>query len=143
MSYQFFEHKADIGIKGIGKTIAKSFEETAKALFDLEVDIKKVKPQKKFSIMAEAQNYEELLIEFLNALLAESGIKEMVFSKFLVKISQDKRKDRLILKANAYGEKLNIKKHNIRVEVKAATYGELKVYQDKNKNWINQCIVDV
>lgn len=144
MSYQFFEHRADIGIRGIGKTIEKSFEEIAKALFDLEVDIKKVKAIKKIIIKAEAQNYEELLVEYLNALLAESGIKEMIFSKFKVKITKDKKANKMKLIAEAQGEKLNIKKHRIKVEVKAATYSELKVYQHKKtKNWISQCIVDV
>lgn len=142
MSYEFFEHKADAGIRGKGKTIEKSFGETARALFDLEVDLKKVDANKKINVGVSAENYEELLVEFLNMLLTEAGIKQMVFSKFIVKIIEKNKK--FELKAGVWGEKLNIKKHKIKIEAKAATYGELRVYFDKKtRNWISQCIVDV
>src|SRR3989339_877897 len=128
MTFQTFEHKADIGIRGIGKTKEKSFEESAKCLFNVQVDIKKIKPLKKILISAKAENLEEIFVEFLNKLITTSAIKEMVFGKFIVYIKENKSKKQLELKAEAFGEKLNITKHNIKVEVKAATYGELRVY---------------
>ena len=143
MTFQTFEHKADIGIRGIGKTKEKSFEESAKCLFNVQVDINKLKPFKQILISAKAENLEEIFVEFLNKLITTSAIKEMVFGKFIVYIKENKSKKQLELKAEAFGEKLNITKHNIKVEVKAATYGELRVYLDKDKNWISQCIVDV
>lgn len=163
MTFKTFEHKSDIGIRGIGKTKEKSFEEAARCLFNVQVDIKKIKLSKKIIINARAENIEELFVEFLNKLISTSAIKQMVFRKFIVKIRENKSKKQFELKAEAFGEKLNLKKHNVDVEVKAATYGELKVYQDnenlekfsgcqkskkiskhkKTKNWISQCIVDV
>lgn len=146
MTFKTFEHKADIGILGIGKTKEKSFEESAKCLFNIQVDIKKIKLLKKIIINTKAENLEELFVEFLNKLITVSAIKEMVFGKFIVKIKENKSKTKkqFELKAEAFGEKLNLKKHNVNVEVKAATYGELRVYQDKKtKNWVSQCIVDV
>lgn len=144
MTFKNFEHKADIGIRGIGKTKEKSFEESARCLFDVQVDIKKIKLSKKIIINTKAENLEELFVEFLNKLITTSAIKQMVFGKFIVRITENKSKKQFELKAEAWGDKLNPKKHSINVEVKAATYGELKVYQDKKtKNWISQCIVDV
>jgi len=104
-------------------------------MFNVMVDIKKVKPLKKITIKAEADQLPELFIEFLNELLAQKDIKETVFSKFRVKIKKNK------LEAEAYGEKLQ-DKHNIKIEVKAATYSALKVIKRKN-GYIAQCIVDV
>jgi SHS2 domain-containing protein len=47
------------------------------------------------------------------------------------------------LRARAWGEKLDIQKHRPAVEVKAATYADLKVQRDENGAWMAQCIVDV
>jgi SHS2 domain-containing protein len=136
--YETFEHQADIGIRGKAKTLEKVFEELAKAMFSVEVNVKKVKASNKVKINCKAENNEELLIEWLNSLLSQASLKNMVFSKFKVKIKTDKI---LELEGEAFGEKLS-KKHEARNEIKGATYSQLKVYKSKNM-WIAQCIVDV
>ena len=47
------------------------------------------------------------------------------------------------LRARAWGEPVDIAKHEPAVEVKAATYAGLKVEKDDAGNWLAQCIVDV
>ena len=61
----------------------------------------------------------------------------MLFSRFKVNIEAGQ------FCAKAWGEKIDVKKHSPAVEVKAATYSDLKVRQDENGNWTAQCIVDV
>ncbi len=148
MVYKTFPHKADIGIRGIGKTITESFSEIAKCLFLVQTDIKKIKSLKKVKIKVKAKNIEELLIEFLNSLLLKSTTKEMFFSQFKIKIIKPtlKLQKDFILECEAMGEKINPKKHELKLEVKACTYSELKVYEfkkGKDKKWISQCVVDV
>lgn len=134
--FTFLPHTADIKFQSYGKNIKEAFVNAALAMFEAEVNIKKVKPEKKIKIKCEAQNTEELLIEWLNKLLTESSINNMVFSKFKVKIKDNK------LNGEAYGEKINPKKHEIKTEVKAATYSELFVKKEKDK-YICQVVVDV
>jgi SHS2 domain-containing protein len=144
MSFENFEHEADIGVRGINLSIEGAFEEAAKAMFNVEIDLKKVRPARKIKIKCSASNNEELFVEWLNALLASASIHQMVFSKFKVeKISEGKQ---LKLNGFAWGEKFNAGKHNPKDEVKAATYSQLKVEKKKIKGkemWIAQCIVDV
>jgi SHS2 domain-containing protein len=45
------------------------------------------------------------------------------------------------LEATAKGENLDPEKHNVKIEVKAATYSQLKV--ERNEKFLAQCIVDV
>lgn len=135
MTFENFEHKADIGVRGIGKTIEESFQEAAKAMFSIECNLKKVKPARKIKILCNAENVEELFVEWLNALLAQASVHEMLFSEFKVKIKDNK------LEGEAFGEKLN-KRHELKLEIKAATYSQLKVFE-KSKRFIAQCIVDV
>jgi len=144
MTFENFEHKADIGVRGLGKSIENAFEEAARAMFSVEVDLNQVKTSKKIKIRCSASNNEELFVEWLNALLAQASIHQMVFSKFKVeKIIEGKQ---LKLNGFAWGEKFNAEKHRAKDEVKAATYSQLKVEKKKIKGrnlWVAQCIVDV
>jgi SHS2 domain-containing protein len=133
--YEFFEHKADIGIRGSASSLEEAFAEAAKAMFSVMVDIDKVKPVKTVDIRCSAENDEELLVEFLNKLLSEANINDMVFSEFIVRIRNHN------LEATAKGESLDPEKHNVKTEVKAATYSQLKV--ESNEKFLVQCVVDV
>jgi len=136
--YELFEHTADIGIRGFGKSIEESFEETAKAMTSILVDLNTIEPKKTIKITAEANSIEELLFEFLNEILAQIDIEGMIFSEFkITKLKNNK------LEAELKGEELKPKKHHTKTQVKAATYSQLKVYQNQNKEWVSQCIVDV
>lgn len=143
MTYEHFEHEADIGIRGKGKTVEEAFQEAAKALFNVEVDVKKVKALKEVKVRCQASNVEELFVEWLNALLSQASLHEMVFSQFKAKV--ERKNDKLFkLEGTAKGERFDPEKHTIKDEVKGATYSQLKVYQNKKtKKWVAQCIVDV
>lgn len=136
MKYKFLEHTADVKFQAFGRNLNESFENAALAMFNVEINLKKVKPIRKIKIKCEAENLEELLIEWLNKLLAESSINSMVFSKFKVKIKEKK------LEGEAYGERMDIKRHNVKIEVKAATYSELFIKNEKDK-FICQVVLDV
>jgi len=138
--YKYLEHEADIGIEATGNTVEEMFEQGAKALFEVMTDIKKIKPLKKATIKCKAPQIDLLFIEWLNMLLAQKDIKEILFSNFkITKIK--KQKENYLLEAIASGEKINLKKHNLKLEVKAATYAGLKYIKTK-KHKIT-CIVDV
>jgi len=134
--YETFEHEADVGVRGFGRTMEEAFQNGAKALFSVMVELDKVDPKKKVEINCEAPDSETLFVEWLNELLSTSDIKDIVFSEFEVKIDENK------LSGFAYGEELDQEKHRPKIEVKAATYSQMKVYQEED-TWITQCIVDI
>ncbi len=135
MSYKTFDHKADIGIIGIGNTKEQAFEEAAKAMFDVMTDIKKVKPAREFQLTVTAQREDELFVEFLNALITQSSLKDMFFSQFKVRIDGKK------LDCLYSGEPIS-EKHEFRTEVKAATYSQVKV-EKKGEKFYAQCVLDL
>ena len=135
--YEYFDHKADVGISGFGTSPEEAFEEAAVAMFHLIVDVKRVEPRDEVPIECQAANREELFVEWLNALLAQADIHDMAFSQFSIKDMNDHR-----LSGVARGEKLDQQKHRPKLEVKAATYSMLSVKQI-NDWWSVQCVVDV
>lgn len=139
--YKYLEHEADMGIEAEGKTVKEMFEEGAKALFNLMTNTNEIKPLKKINIECKAPKIDLLFIEWLNILLAEKDIKEMFFSDFKIKKIKKQNED-YVLEATASGEKINLKKHTLKIEVKAATYFGLK-YSKVNNKYKIICVVDV
>lgn len=133
---KFLEHTADVKFQTYGGSLEELFENAGKAMFSVMADLKKIEKKNKIKIKASASNSEELLIEWLNSLLAQADMNNMMFSEFKVSIKNNK------LVGEVTGEKLNIKKHNIKLEVKAATYSDLFV-KEENGKFVCQVVLDV
>ncbi len=138
--FELFEHKADVGVRGIGKTAEEAFAECAKAMFSVMVELESVKPEESVKVKASARNENELLLKWLNELLYEGSVKEMVFCEFEVQIRKGKKG--FELRGTARGESIHPKKHKLKTEVKGASYSGLSVRRE-NGRVIAQCIVDV
>lgn len=142
MPYEFLEHEADIGIRAWGKTLEDAFAEGAKALFDITVDVTKVAAKEAIEVECNAPDIPALFVEWLNTLLTQADIRGLVFGSFRILEILSCRNNLHILRARAFGERLDIKKHSIKVEAKAATYHGLK-YEIKDSRHYLQCVVDV
>jgi tRNA nucleotidyltransferase (CCA-adding enzyme) len=135
--WEHFPHQADIGVRGIGSTKEAAFEQAGLALTAVITDLDSVAPEQEVSIACEAPDHELLLVDWLNALVYEIATRKMLFSRFTVRFNDH------CLHATAWGEPIEIARHQPAVEVKGATYTELSVKQDKQGRWIAQCVVDV
>ncbi|ARG98718.1 archease [Legionella micdadei] len=134
--WEHFIHEADIGIRGIGPTLENAFEMGALALTNAVTDSAIVRPNKEIYISCTAPDKEILFADWLNAIIYKMDTLNMLFSEFHVRI------ENLKLDATIKGEKVNRTRHQPAVDIKGATYTELRVYQEDNA-WIAQCIVDV
>ena len=139
-SYELFETTADVGVRGYGSTLEEAFANAAKAMFSVMTDLSRVRPEREVVVEVEAEDEEALLVEWLNELLARSGIEKMLFCEFKVKVE---RLDGLLkLKALAYGEPVDPSRHDLRTEVKAATYAMIKVGRVDDK-YVAQLLLDI
>jgi SHS2 domain-containing protein len=134
--YETFGHEADIGIRGFGNTPEEAFANAAAALYSVMVDITAVERKEFRGVNVTADDQEQLLVEWLNALLAVSDIERMVFSRFEVRIEGNR------LAGTAWGEHLERTRHRAHVEVKGATYHMLSIRQEQGR-YVAQCVVDV
>jgi SHS2 domain-containing protein len=138
-SYDYFEHQADMGIVGRGPTVEEAFAQAARALFDLMMDIERVRPLRKVSIRCQAHDRDELLVEWLNGLLAEADIRQLGFGKFHVEML-----GRNELEGSAWGEPFDSRRHHPKTEVKAATYSMLFVGREGDEvEYVARCVVDL
>ncbi len=138
--FELFEHKADVGVRGFGRTLEEAFEECAKSMFSVMVDLGEVEAKEPVKMEVEAADKEQLLVNFLNELLYLQDVKEMMFNRFDLYITDGTGKWRL--EGKAFGERINKEKHEFKTEVKAASYHQLKVEKQAGK-WVAQCVIDV
>jgi tRNA nucleotidyltransferase (CCA-adding enzyme) len=135
--WQHFHHQADIGIRGIGAKLAEAFAEGAAALMAVICSPETVEPKEYVEIACEAEETDLLFADWINALIYEMDVRKMLFRRFEVRLENHK------LKAKVWGEKCDPDRHEFAVEVKAATFMELKAYKDNDDQWVVQCVVDV
>ncbi len=138
--FETFEHKADLGVRGFGKSREEAFSECAKAMFSVIAELKEVGGKESQHLEVKAQGLEELLIGFLNELLYLHDAKEMVFSSFDLYITNAAGSWKV--EGKVFGEKIDKGRHGIKGDVKAATYHQAKVLEEQGK-WVAQCVVDV
>ena len=136
-SYELIDHTADIGIKVYAKELKEIFETAARAMFEIIADLKNVKPREKRTIELKGSATDELLIFWLSELLFQYEVYQILFADFAVdKISQ------FSIIANAYGQRFDKNLHEIKTEIKAVTYHDLKI-EKVNFGWQAQVIFDV
>lgn len=138
--FEIFPHKADVGIRGIGRTLDEAFCEAAKAMFSVMADLEQFKPIGEIRLKLSAETLDELFVSWLNELLSEASLAKSIFCDFDVKINKAKSGFELV--GIARGEAIDKKKHKLKTEVKGATYSGLKVGKENNQ-FVAQCIVDV
>ena len=126
-----------MGIRGRGASKREAFEQAAVALTAVIANPDSVQPIERVTIQREDKDDELLFAEWINALVYEMAIRKMLFSRFCVTLSGSS------LAGEAWGEPVDVAKHQPAVEVKGATYTALQVRQESDGNWIAQCVVDV
>ncbi|MGR9116282.1 MAG: archease [Gammaproteobacteria bacterium] len=136
-SWEHFEHEADIGIRGLGTTLAQAFEQAAVAMTAVICDPVLIRDQVAVAIRCESPDNEFLFLDWVNELIYTMAVKGFLFNRYEVTI------DAGVLTAKAFGEPVDRQKHQPAVEIKGATLTELHVQQLVDGNWVAQCVVDV
>ncbi len=136
-TWEHFQHVADIGVRGNGQTLAEAFEQAALAMTAVIVEPDTVADSETIELDVSAPDEELLLTEWLNALIYEMATRHMLFARFQVEIRDHE------LQGKAWGEPIDIAHHQPAVEIKGATFTELRVWQSEKGLWHAQCVVDV
>jgi SHS2 domain-containing protein len=134
---ELFAHSADVGVRGIGPTLASAFEQAALAVTMAVTDPARIALKQVVEVACEAPDDAILLHDWLNALIYEMATRHLVFGRFAVAIDGHR------LRGQAWGEPVDRVRHMPAVEPKGATLTALQVEQQGDGAWVAQCIVDV
>lgn len=135
--WRHFEHKADAGIEGRGPDMETAFAQAGLALIAVIADPDSVHPRSTHHIVCNSEDPELLFFDFINEIIFLITSEGMLFSQIDVKITGPE------LNAQLKGEPINPDRHDPAVEIKGASFNELRVEHKNNNLWVARCIVDV
>jgi SHS2 domain-containing protein len=134
--WEHFPHGADVGIRGVGSSVAQAFEQAALAMSAVVCDPDIVQAREAVVFDCEAPDRELLLVEWLNRLIFEISTRKMLFSRFAVELEGNR------LHGKAWGEPIDRTRHEPAIEIKGATYTALRVGHQGGE-WVAQTVLDV
>jgi SHS2 domain-containing protein len=135
--WEHFPHGADVGIRGIGRTMAEAFAQAGAALTATVCDLESVRPLLVSEVSCRAPGVDLLFVDWINAIVYGMATEHRLYREFDVRI------DGLELHAILRGEPIDPGRHQPAVEVKGATHTCLRVGEQPDGRWIAQCVIDV
>ena len=128
MSYKFLDHATDAIIEVTAKDLKEAFSVTADAVINLTLDQDKVEEKEEKEFSAQGKDLSYLLFSWL-----EEITFVLITEGFAIKrIEFDIQKNEgYKIIAKAYGEPLDLHKHNFKVEIKAPTFYDMEIKEDK------------
>ena len=140
--FEFRDHTADVQVRSWGSSLKEAFSQTAYSLMStITPNLKKITPIVEREIIVEAEDKEALLFDFLSEFLYIFDVDELVFNQIYV-CSIEKFNDNFKLRAALKGEKFDLDKHEIGIEVKAITYSFLNI-EEKHESTIIDIVFDI
>ncbi len=138
--HKFLDHTADVFFVAKANTLPELFEQCALAVEETMVDVAKVQPKQKIKILGEDKEIDRLLYDFMDELIFFKDYKQLMFCKFEIDIQE--KDGKYVLTCFASGEKLDIARHEPKVDVKAVTMHQFEV-KKIDKGWQANVILDI
>jgi SHS2 domain-containing protein len=135
--YKIEEHTADLAIRLEADDLKTLFTNAGRALFDLMIGLDRIEEQTSVSFDINGENNEELLVNYLTELLYHFEVDGLIFARFELEWNGSKE-----IHVNAFGEPHQPDNHGFDTAIKAVTYHQLRVYQNKGR-WHAFVIFDV
>ncbi len=120
-----------------GGSYAELLKNAALAMFSLIAETGSVRPVEEIVFEAGAETGEELLIKMLSEILYLHQARKMVFSQAEIELTDGFR-----LKGRLKGEKIDPGRHELGLDIKAATYHNLKI-QRVNDRFMAEIVFDI
>jgi SHS2 domain-containing protein len=142
--FEIIDHTADIGLYVWSQDWKNLFEIAAEGMISLLIDPETVERKEKKTFQIEGDDLVELLLIWLREILFQMEKRGMVFVDFEVKgeIFSHNSKENYKVRADLWGEKRDIKRHDICTEIKAITRHGLSLKKEGFR-WEANILFDV
>jgi len=134
--YEQIDISGDVGLRIWGKTPEELFENAALGMFELITDINNIKETEKKEIFLDRDNYENMIIKWLNELIFHFDTYGFIGRSLSVKLEEN------TLKAHITGGIFDPDINESGLLLKAATYNSLSVTKTES-GWQAIVIFDI
>ncbi len=126
MSYKLLDHATDAIIEVTASDLPEAFLTAANSVVETTLDRDTVDEKEEMVIKVQGKDLRYLLFNWLEAV-----IYQLITDGFAIKrIQLDLQKnEEYEISATTYGEPIDLKKHNFKVEIKAPTFHEMEILE--------------
>jgi SHS2 domain-containing protein len=130
--HRFLEHVTDTYMEAWGPTLERAFAQAAEGFYETMLNLEKIDPIIEEQVKADGHDEKELLYNWLETLLLEFDIKEMVYAWYDIRIGSN-GPTLFKLRAKVRGEKYDRAKHGAKTEVKGVTYHLMTIEESEKE----------
>ena len=127
MSYKYLEHSTDAFIEVKAKTLEEAFSVAGKSVVETIIDSDNIQGIEEKNINVKGRNLLNLLYNWLEEVVTITITEGFAISNFTVNI---KKNDSYEIISKIFGEKLDLKKHNFKVEIKSPTFHLMEIKEN-------------
>jgi SHS2 domain-containing protein len=140
-TYQFVEQgaQADVIFTAEAESLPTLLEACAEATFAVMTEPAEIKPKDRHNVTVHANTLEDLLFLWLEDLVFIKDNEEFLAGRFRVRCPETPP---FHLQALVEGEKIDRRRHVLKVDVKAPTYHEMDIRKDGDR-WYARVVLDV
>ena len=127
MSYKYLEHSTDAFIEVKAKTLEEAFSVAGKSFVETIIDLKNIQEIEEKNIKVKGRNLLNLLYNWLEEIVTIKITDGLAIRNFSVNIKKNKEYQ---IASKVSGEKLDLKKHNFKVEIKSPTFHLMEINEN-------------
>jgi len=127
MSYKYLEHATDALIEVNAKTLEDAFSVAGKSVVETIIDSNNIQEIEEKNINVKGRNLLNLLYNWLEEIVTITITDGFAIKNFSVNIKKNKE-CQIVSKIS--GEKLDLKKHNFKVEIKSPTFHLMEINEN-------------
>ena len=127
MSYKYLEHATDALIEVNAKTLEDAFAVAGKSVVETIIDLKNIQEIEEKNINVKGRNLLNLLYNWLEEIVTITITDGFAIRNFSVNIKKNKEYQ---IVSRVSGEKLDLKKHNFKVEIKSPTFHLMEIIEN-------------
>ena len=127
MSYKYLEHSTDAFIEVKAKTLEEAFLVAGKSVVETIIDLKNIQEIEEKSIKVKGRDLLNLLYNWLEEIVTITITDGFAIKKFSVNIKKNVEYE---IVSKVSGEKLDLEKHNFKIEIKSPTFHLMKIKEN-------------
>jgi len=127
MSYKYLEHATDALIEVNAKTLEDAFSVAGKSVVETIIDSNNIQEIEEKNINVKGRNLLNLLYNWLEEIVTITITDGFAIKNFSVNIKKNKEYQ---IVSKISGEKLDLKKHNFKVEIKSPTFHLMEINEN-------------
>jgi len=129
MSYKTLEHATDAIIEVTADNLKDAFKIAGVSVIETILDISKVEEKGSKKMVVKGKDLKYLLYNWLEEIIILTITDGFAGKRILIEISKESEWK---ITAEIFGEDINLRKHEFKVEIKSPTFHDMRIEQNGN-----------